>query len=147
MKAGKEKMSGPENQPENGGGGAELRVTREEARRIADLLRYVISLNTTAGLVYPTERRLATSTYKAVELAALVLEGQTFEEAVEESEKTWSGSLEDDHRRALELLERNRELLWKTMTGRMSPEQLAEFLEITQEQFLELTRSGLKSSR
>lgn len=122
----------------------ELRVTQEEARRIADLLRYVVSLNTTAGLAAPTERRLATSTYKAVELAALVLEGQTFEEALEESEKTWTGSLEENHRRALELLESNRDLLWKTMTGRMSPEQLAQFLEITQEQFLELTRSGLK---
>ena len=125
----------------------ELRVTREEAQRIADLLRYVVSLNTTVGLVSPTERRLATSTYKAVELAALVLEGHPFDEALEGSEKTWTGSLEDDHRRALELLESNRDLLWKTMTGRMSPEQLAEFLEITQEQFLELTRSGLKSSR
>ncbi len=125
---------------------AELQVTREEARRIADLLRYVVSLNTTAGLISPTERRLCTSTYKAVELAALVLEGRTFDEAIEESEKTWTGSLEDDHRRALEMLESNRELLWKTMMGRMTPEQLAEFLEITQDQFLELTRSGLKSS-
>lgn len=125
----------------------ELRITREEAHRLADLLRYAISLNTTVGLVSPTERRLCTSTYRAVELAALVLEGRTFDEALAESEKTWTGSLEDDHRRALEMLESNRELLWKTMTGRMGPDQLAEFLEITQEQFLELTRSGLKSSR
>jgi hypothetical protein len=124
----------------------ELRITQEEARHIASLLRYVVSLNTTAGLVAPTERRLATSTYKAVELAALVLEGRTFDKALEESEKTWTGSLEDDHRRALELLESNRDLLRKTMTGRMSHEQLAQFLEITQEQFLELTRSGLKNS-
>lgn len=136
-------MSGPE----NGGERTQLRVTDEEARRIADLLRYAVSLNTTVGLISPTERRLATSTYKAVELAALVLEGRTFEEAVEGSEKTWTGSLEDDHRRALELLESNREILRNTMTGRISPEQLANFLEITQEQFLELTRSGLKSSR
>ena len=136
-------MSGTRNGSEH----TELRVTREEARCIADLLRYVVSLNTTAGLTAPTERRLATSTYKAVELAALILEGQTFEKALEESEKTWTGSLEDDHRRALELLESNRDLLWKTMTGRMSPEQLAQFLEITQEQFLELTRSGLNNSR
>lgn len=127
-------------------GHAELQVTQEEAQHIADLLRYAVSLNTTVGLVSPNERRLATSTYKAVELAALVLEGHAFDEAVEESEKTWTGSLEEDHRRALKLLESNRELLRKTMTGRMSPEQLVEFLEITQEQFLELTRSGLKSS-
>ena len=49
---------------------AELRVTSEEARRIASLLRYAISLNTTAGLTSPTARRLATPTYRSVELAA-----------------------------------------------------------------------------
>ena len=38
---------------------AELRITSEEARKIASLLRYVVSLNTTVGLVSPTERRLA----------------------------------------------------------------------------------------
>lgn len=133
-------MAGPDHEPRH----ARLRVSAEEARRIADLLRYAISLNTTAGLVSPTERRLATSTYRTAELAARVLEGQTFDEALEEAEKTWTGSLEDDHRRALEMLERNREILREAMAGRMSPEQLAEFLEITQEQFLELTRSGLK---
>jgi hypothetical protein len=82
----------------------ELRITGEEARSVAALLRYAISLNTTVGLVSPTQRRLATPTYKAVELAALVLEGKTFEEAVEESNKIWTGSLEEDHRCALELL-------------------------------------------
>ena len=51
----------------------ELRITGEEARSVAALLRYAISLNTTVGLVSPTQRRLATPTYKAVELAALVL--------------------------------------------------------------------------
>jgi hypothetical protein len=131
-------MSGPAN-----GDSARLRVTKEEAHHLADLLRYVVSLNTTAGLVSPTERRLTTSTCRSVELAALVLEGRTFEEAVKESEKTWTGSLEDDHRRALEMLEKNREILRKAMTGRMTPEQIGQFLEITQEQFLELTRSGL----
>ncbi len=50
---------------------AEVRIPGEEAERIASLLRYAISLNTTAGLVSPNERSLATSTYKAVELAAL----------------------------------------------------------------------------
>ena len=33
--------------------GAELRITPEEARNIASLLRYAVSLNTTAGLVSP----------------------------------------------------------------------------------------------
>lgn len=132
-------MSGPESSVEH----TRLKVTREEAHHLANLLRYVVSLNTTAGLISPTERRLTTSTCRSVELAALVLEGRTFEEAVEESEEIWTGSLEDDHRRALELLESNREILRKTMTGRMAPEQIAQFLEITQEQFLELTRSGL----
>lgn len=124
----------------------EVRIPIEEARRVASLLRYAVSLNTTAGLVSPTERRLASSTHKAAELAALVLEGEPFEKAVEEANNAWTGSLEDDHRRALALLESNREFLRQAMTGRMSPEQLAEFLEVTQDQFLELTRSGMKRS-
>ena len=55
----------------------ELRITGEEARSVTALLRYAISLNTPVGLFSPTQRRLATPTYKAVELAALVLEGKT----------------------------------------------------------------------
>jgi hypothetical protein len=120
----------------------ELRITGEEARHVADLLRYAVSLNTTAGLVSPTQRRLATSTYKAVELAALVLEGKTFEEAVEESNKNWTGSLEEDHRRALELLQQNRDALREAMSGRMTPELLAEYLEVQENQFLELVRQN-----
>ena len=122
---------------------AELRVTSEEARRVADLLRYAVSLNTTAGLVSPTQRRLATSTYKAVELAALILEGKTFEEAVEESNKTWTGSLEENHRHALELLQKQRDALKEAMSGRLPPEQLTEYLEVSQEQFLELVRPNI----
>jgi hypothetical protein len=118
----------------------DVRITAEEARRVADLLRYAISLNTTAGLVSPTQRRLATSTYRAVELAALVLEGKTFEEAVEESSKAWTGSLEEDHRRALELLDEQRDTLKQAVSGRLSPEQTAEYLEVSQDQFLELVR-------
>ena len=95
---------------------AELRITPEEARSIASLLRYAISLNTTAGLVSPTQRRLATSTYRAVELAALVLEGKTFEEAVEGSSKAWTGSLEEEHRRALVLLQKQRDALRQAMS-------------------------------
>lgn len=123
---------------ENDAQHAELYITQGEARQLADLLRYAISLNTTAGLVSPTQRRLATSTYRAVELAACVLEGKTFEESVEEAQDAWSGSLERDHRRALELLENTREELRQAMAGRLSPEQTAQFLEVTQEQFLEL---------
>jgi hypothetical protein len=119
---------------------AELRITGEEARHVADLLRYVISLNTTVGLVSPTQRRLATSTYKAVELAALILEGKTFDEAVEESDKKWTGSLEEDHRRALELLQKNRETLREAMSSRLTPELLAEYLEVQESQFLELIK-------
>ena len=119
---------------------AELRITSEEARRIAALLRYAVSLNTTVGLVSPTQRRLATSTYKAVELAALVLEGKTFDEAVEESDKKWTGSLEEDHRRALELLQKNRETLREAMSSRLTPELLAEYLEVQESQFLEMIK-------
>jgi hypothetical protein len=118
----------------------ELRITGEEARHVADLLRYAVSLNTTAGLLSPTQRRLATSTYKAVELAALILEGRTFDEAVEESNRNWTGSLEEDHRRALELLQQNRDALREAMSGRLGPELLAEFLEVQEDQFLELVR-------
>jgi hypothetical protein len=98
-----------------------LRITREEAQHVADMLRYAVSLNTTAGLVSPTQRRLATTTYKAVELAALVLEGKTFDEAVEESSKAWTGSLEEDHRRALELMQKQRDSLRQAMSGRLPP--------------------------
>jgi hypothetical protein len=117
-----------------------LRITREEAQHVANMLRYAVSLNTTAGLVSPTQRRLATTTYKAVELAALVLEGKTFDEAVEESGKTWTGSLEEDHRRALELMQKQRDSVRQAMSGRLPPEQSAEYLEVSQDQFLELVR-------
>jgi hypothetical protein len=33
----------------------QLRITREEAQNVADLLRYALSLNTTAGLLSPTQ--------------------------------------------------------------------------------------------
>jgi hypothetical protein len=122
---------------------AQLRITEDEAGRVANLLRYVVSLNTTAGLVSPTQRRLATSTYKAVELAALVLEGRTFEEAVEESGKAWTGSLQEDHRRALEVLERERDALRDAMSARLTPEQLAEYLEVAQDQYLDLVRQNI----
>ncbi len=121
-------------------GQARLRITTEEARHVANLLRYAISLNTTAGLLSPTQRRLATPTYKAVELAALILEGKSFEEAVEESNRTWTGSLEEDHRRALEFLQQKRDALREAMSGRLGPELLAEYLEVQEDQFLELVR-------
>ena len=122
---------------------AELRVTSEEARNIANLLRYAISLNTTAGLVSPAARRLATPTYRSVELAALVLEGKTFEEAAQEAEAAWSGSLEEDHRRALEFMQTHREALQDAMIGLMGPEQFSKYLEISQKQFLELVKAQI----
>jgi hypothetical protein len=122
---------------------AQLKITQDEARRVANLLRYAVSLNTTAGLISPTQRRLATSTYKAVELAALILEGNTFEQAVEESNKAWTGSLEEDHRRALRVLESERDTLRAAMSTRLTPEQLAEYLEVAQDQFLELVRQNV----
>ena len=122
---------------------AQLKITQDEARRVANLLRYAISLNTTAGLVSPTQRRLASSTYKAVELAALILEGRTFEEAIEESNQAWTGSLEEDHRRALQVLESERDALRDAMSARLTPEQLAEYLEVAQDQFVELVRQNV----
>lgn len=124
-------------------GHAELHITEEEARRIASLLRYAVSLNTTAGLLHPTERRLTTSTYRAVELAALVLEGRTLEEAIQEAGEAWTGSLEEDHRRALNVLRSTREALRSAMTGFLGPEQFTEYFEISQRQFLELIRSNM----
>lgn len=118
---------------------AELRVSDEEARRVAELLRYAVSLNTTVGLVSP-ERRLAPSTYRAIELAALVLEGRTFEEAVEESDESWSGSLEEDHEHALELLQTTRKHLTEAMTGTLTPQKAARYLEVENDQFLELVK-------
>ena len=118
----------------------ELRITGEEARHVAALLRYAISLNTTVGLVSPTQRRLATSTYRAAELAALILEGKTFDEAVVEADKRWTGSLEEDHNHALALLQQNRDTLREAMSDRMTPEQLAEYLEVRENQFLEMIK-------
>ena len=124
----------------------ELRITANEARHIAALLRYAISLNTTAGLVSPTQRRLATPTYRAAELAALVLEGHTFDEALQMADKTWTGSLESDHLHALEVLQKERASLLEVMSGRLTPAQLAEYLEVAQDHYLELIRANLKSS-
>ncbi len=127
--------------------GTELRITPEEARSIASLLRYAVSLNTTAGLVSPTQRRLATSTYRAVELAALVLEGKALDEAIQEADQTWTGSLAEDHLRAIELLTTQRDALRQTMSGHLTPEQLADYLEIAQDQFLELVRPNAAKQR
>lgn len=121
---------------------ARLEVSAEEARHVANLLRYAVSLNTTVGLLR-AQRRLASTTYRATELAALVLEGKPFEEAAEEAAKTWTGSLEEDHRRALDLLQTQRDALVQAMSGRLKPEQIAEYLEITQDQFIELVRPSL----
>ncbi len=124
---------------------AELKISAEQARGIAELLRYVVSLNTTAGLISPTERRLTTPTYRAVELAARALEGETFEEALKGSESAWTGSLEQDYQRSLEvLLEANRKALHDAMAALLRPDRFAQYLTISQEQFLELVKSGMQ---
>lgn len=130
---------------ESQNGRAELKISTEEARTIAELLRYVISLNTTAGLLSPTERRLTTPTYRAVELAARTLEGETLEEAIQGSESTWTGSLTQDYQRSLDvLLEANRNALHDAMSALLRPDRFAQYLTISQEQFLELIRSGMQ---
>ena len=127
--------------------GAELRITDQDARTVASLLRYAISLNTTAGLVSPTQRRLATSTYRAVEVAAGVLEGKSLEEAIQDADRTWTGSLEEDHLRAIELLSQKRDALEAALSSCLTPEQLADYLEVQGDQYLELLRqSPIKES-
>jgi hypothetical protein len=79
--------------------------------------------------------------YRSVELATLVLEGKTAEEATQEAEAAWSGSLEEDHRRALELMQAHRDALQDAMTELMGPEQFSKGLEISQKQFLELVKA------
>ena len=118
---------------------AKLGVSPEEARHVANLLRYAISLNTAVGLVR-AERRLSSSTYRAVELAALVLEGKPLNEAAQEAAEAWTGSLEEDHRRALQLLQTQREALTQTMSGHLTPEQLTQYMEVNADEFLELLR-------
>ena len=125
---------------------AKLGVSPEEARHVANLLRYAISLNTAVGLVR-AERRLSSSTYRAAELAALVLEGKTFEEAAQEAANAWTGSLEEDHRRALALLKTQREALMQAMSGHLNPEQLAQYMEVNADEFLELVRPKTPSSQ
>jgi hypothetical protein len=121
---------------------AELQITARDARTVAALLRYAVSLNTTVGLVSPTQRRLATSTYRAVELAAGILEGKPLEEAVRDADHAWTGSLEQDHLRAIELLELERDTLREGLSDRLSPDQLADYLEVHQDQYLELLRQS-----
>jgi hypothetical protein len=121
---------------------AELEITAEDARAVAGLLRYAVSLNTTAGLVSPTQRRLATSTYRAVELAAGVLEGKALEEAIRDADRAWTGSLEEDHLHAIELLGRERDALKEVLSSHLTPEQLADYLEVHGDQYLELLRQN-----
>ena len=121
----------------------ELRVTEEEARQIANLLRYAVSLNTTVGLISPTERRLTTPTYRAAELAAQILEGKTFEEAAQEATAAWSGSLEKDYQHALKMVQSSQDAIKQVMGQYMDPEHFAQYLEVSQEQFLELVKSGM----
>ncbi|HJQ30145.1 MAG TPA: hypothetical protein VJ827_12450, partial [Rubrobacter sp.] len=86
-------------------------------------------------------------TCKAVELAALVLEGKPLDEAVRKSGQTWTGSLAEDHTLALELLERERDTLREALSNHLTPEQLADYLEIQSDQFLELLRQNSPTER
>ena len=125
---------------------AELNVSAGEAREVANLLRYAIGLNTTAGLLSPTERRLATPTYLAVELAARILEGESFEDAARASEETWTGPPDSDHQKALGMVRANRERLRDAMSRLMDPKRSARFLEISEQQFLEMARPARQSA-
>ncbi len=122
---------------------AELRITEEEAKQVADLLRYAVSLNTTVGLLSPTERRLATPTYRAMELAAQILEGKTFDEATQAAAAAWTGFLKEDYQHALELVQSSQDAIKQVMAQYMQPEQFAQYLEVSQKQFLELLKSGM----
>ncbi len=125
---------------------AELRITEEEAQQIASLLRYAVSLNTTVGLVSPTERRVTTPTYRAMELAAQILEGKTFDEAAQAATESWTGSLKEEYQRALELVQSSQEAIRQVMAQYMQPEQFAKYLEVSQKQFLELLKSSMPGS-
>jgi hypothetical protein len=105
-----------------------------------------MSLNNVDGLVR-AERRLSSSTYRAVELAALVLEGLAFEEAAQQAANAWTGSLEEDHRRALQLPQTQRGALIQAMSGHLTPEQLAQYMEVNADEFLELLRPRTASPR
>ncbi len=122
---------------------AELRITEEEAQQVADLLRYAVSLNTTVGLGSATERRLATPTYRAMELAAQILEGKTFDEAAQAAAEAWTGSLKEEYQRALELVQSSQKAIRQVMAQYMQPEQFAQYLEVSQKQYLELLKSGM----
>jgi hypothetical protein len=130
----------------DGSPAARLGISPEEARHVANLLRYAMSLNNVDGLVR-AERRLSSSTYRAVELAALVLEGLAFEEAAQQAANAWTGSLEEDHRRALQLLQTQRGALIQAMSGHLTPEQLAQYMEVNADEFLELLRPRTASPR
>jgi hypothetical protein len=71
-----------------------------------------------------------------------VLEGKPLDEAVRAADQAWSGSLVEDHVNALELLERQRDVLRDAMSGHLTPEQLADYLEVREDQFVELLRQS-----
>ena len=71
---------------------------------------------------------------------ALELEGKPLDEAVQEADRSWSGCLAEGHMHAIELLTTERDTLRQAMAGHLTPEQLADYLEITQDQLLEPVR-------
>ena len=62
------------------------------------------------------------------------------DKAIQQSGRSWTGSLDEAHLRAIQLLETERDALREAMSALLTPEQLAEYLEISHNQFLELVR-------
>ena len=118
---------------------AELNVTAAQAKAVAALLRYAMSLNVTVGLVSPSQRRLSGNTQRAIELAARVLEGETLDEALPRALDTWTGTLATDHETALNVVRNTRETLL-TENPNFSPQQLQALMEVAEDQLLDLLR-------
>jgi hypothetical protein len=114
-------------------------VTAAQAKAVAVLLRYAMSLNVTVGLVSPTQRRLSGNTQRAIELAARVLEGEPLDEALRKALETWTGTLRADHDTALDIVQNTRDTLLSDNPF-FSPRELSELMEIADDHLLDLMR-------
>lgn len=114
-------------------------MTATQAKVVAALLRYAMSLNVTVGLVSPTQRRLSGNTQHAIELAARVLEGEPLDEALRKALETWTGTLRTDHDTALDIVQNTRDTLL-TNNPFFSPKELSELMEIADDHLLDLMR-------
>lgn len=61
---------------------------------------------------------------------------------IRDADRTWTGSLEEDHLRAIELLGRERDTLKEVLSSHLTPEQVADYLEVRRDQYLELLRQS-----